>query len=255
MKKTRVRSLTNEEKQSLQNIQCQIGETRLIKRLITETYPKGIVSLVCDSYDFWGVVTKILPTLKQEILARDGKVVVRPDTGTPHKVICGDLEATSEVEKKGLIRCLHDEFGGTVNDRGYNVLNPKVGAIYGDSIDLREQMKILSGLKNNGFSTDNIVLGIGSFTYQYVTRDTFGFVCKATNCTVNGVDRAIFKNPKTGAWKKSHKGLLRVNSDLTVTENCTREQEAGGLLQTVFKDGKLLVDQKFEDIRTRVIRR
>lgn len=234
------------------SVMCAGDEFETVKRLIMETYPKGILSIVADSYDFWRFVTEFLPTLKSEIMAREGKVVVRPDTGVPHLVICGDPNGETEAERKGLVRCLYESFGGTVNSKGFIQVDSHVGAIYGDSIDLLEQHKILEGLYQNGFATDNVVLGIGSYTYQYVTRDTFGFVCKATNCTINGEDKAIFKNPKTGAWKKSHKGLLSVNEDFSVVQNCSREQEATGMLATVFKDGQLLVDESFETIRTRL---
>lgn len=227
------------------------SEFNLYHRLITEVYPNGIVSIVSDTYDFWGVVTDFLPRLKEEILNRNGKVVIRPDTGTPHKVICGDPEADEECIRKGLIECLWDTFGGTVNSKGYRTLDSHIGAIYGDSIDLREQVLILQGLKDKGFASDNIVLGIGSFTYQYVTRDTYGFVCKATNCEIDGEMVPIFKAPKTGAWKKSHKGLLRVNEDMSVTQECSIEEEEEGLLQTVFVDGHHKFDT-YDNIRKRL---
>lgn len=229
------------------------NEFRQFDRLISEIYPHGIVSIVSDSYDFWGVVTRFLPRLKDKILARNGKVVIRPDTGTPHLVICGNPDAEDEAERKGLVRCLYETFGGFVNHKGFIDLNPKIGAIYGDSIDMMEQELILNGLYRQGFSSGNIVLGIGSFTYQYVTRDTYGLVCKATNCTVNGQDRPIFKAPKTGAWKKSHKGLLHVSEDFTVSENVSREMAETGLLLPVFKDGKFLKRYTLNDLRGRLM--
>lgn len=226
-------------------------EIATFDRLLFETYPSGIVSIVSDTYDFWKIITEYLPSRKDRIMARDGKLVIRPDTGTPHKVLCGDREATAECEKKGLVACLYDTFGGTLTDKGFKQLDPHIGAIYGDSISLDEQHRILFLLAADGFASTNVVLGIGSFAYQYVTRDTYGIACKATYCEVNGQGRDIFKNPKTGAWKKSHKGLLRVNDDLSVSEQVTWEQQ-GGVLEPVFRNGKLLRFETLEQIRARL---
>lgn len=234
-------------------------EFETYKRLITEVYPDGLVSIVSDTWDFWNVVTDFLPRLKDIILNRGrhtgkfSKLVIRPDTGVPHKVICGDPDADSEPEKKGLARCLADIFGGTTNSKGFFDLHPCIGYIYGDSINLEEQKKILEGLMTNGHTTTSVVLGVGSFTYQYVTRDTYGTVCKATYCEVNGEPRAIFKSPKTGGWKKSHKGLLRVNEDLSVSQEVTWEEEDGGALRTVFKDGILCRTYTLQDVRDRIL--
>lgn len=227
-------------------------EWSVFDRLLSEVYPKGIVSIVSDTYDFWKVVTEYLPSRKALIMGRDGKLVIRPDTGMPHKIICGDLESSCEIEKKGLIHCLDDVFGSTVTPLGYRQLDPHIGAIYGDSIDLAEQDKILLGLMKKGYASTNVVLGIGSFTYQFVTRDTYGFACKATYCEVNGEGRNIFKSPKTGAWKKSHKGLLRINDDLTVSEQVSWEEENGGLLETVFANGRLMHIDTLQEIRERL---
>lgn len=233
---------------------CADDEHGVIIRLLTEVYPKGILSIVSDSYDFWDLVSNFYPSIKEIILARDGKLVVRPDTGVPHQVILGNPNGESEAEKKGLINILAENFGYTVNSLGFKSLNPKVGAIYGDSISLNEQKLILDGLKNNGFATDCVVLGIGSYTYQYCTRDTLGIACKATYIEVDGVGRNIFKNPKTGAWKKSHKGLLRVNEDYSTSEEVSWAESQTGMLRPLFRDGKLLVKESFDAIRGRLSR-
>lgn len=222
------------------------------KRLINEVYPNGIVSVVSDTWDFWNVVTDFLPRLKDDIMRRNGKLVIRPDSGVPHKIICGDPDATSEPEKKGLVRCLWDIFGGT-KGFAHRQLDPHIGFIYGDSINLEEQVRILSGLTRSGFSTTCGVLGIGSYTYQYVTRDTYGTVCKATYCEVDGQPREIFKAPKTGGWKKSHRGLLRVNPDLTTYQQVSWAEE-GGELTEVFRDGIITREASLSEIRARIQR-
>jgi len=223
------------------------NELNTIKRLLN-IYPDGVLSIVSDTWDLFRLVNEYLPTLKDQIMGRRGKLVIRPDSHIPHKILNGDPDSTCELEKMGVIRLLDKHFGSTINSKGYKDLDPHVGAIYGDGINLYELRKILSGMKDNGYSSTNCVFGIGSFTYQYVTRDTFGTVCKATYIEVDGKPRPIFKSPKTGAWKKSHKGLLRVNEDLSVTENVSWDEQ-GGMLKPVFKDSVLLREWTLDEIR------
>jgi nicotinamide phosphoribosyltransferase len=233
------------------------NEIATFDRLISELYPNGIVSIVSDTWDFWKVITEFLPQLKSKILARNGKVVIRPDSGDPVKIIIGDENATpGSPEYKGAIECMWEIFGGTITDKGYKLLDSHIGLIYGDSITLQRQKDILAGLKKKGFASFNVVLGIGSYTYEYVTRDTFGFAMKATYGEVNGEGRNIFKDPKTDdGTKKSAKGLLavhEVNGKLTLKDQCTWEEEKGGLLKTVFENGKIVNEQSLSEIRNRI---
>lgn len=224
------------------------NEVDTIVRLLTKVHPKGPVSIVSDTWDFWNVIGNVLPSIKNIIMNRDGKSVWRPDTGIPHKIVNGDPNAETEIEKKGMIRSLYETFGGAINKKGFIDLCPQVGYIYGDGINVEEQERILSGLKNNGFSTTCGCLGLGSYTYQYTTRDVYGTVCKSTYCEINNVGKNLFKSPKTGSWKKSHKGLLRVNSDLTTEQEVSWERE-GGILEPVFENGRLLKEWTFEQVR------
>jgi nicotinamide phosphoribosyltransferase len=232
------------------------GECETFKRLITEVYPKGIVSIVSDTWDLWKVLTDYLPRLKEDIIAREGKVVIRPDSGDPVDIICGNSNGKTEQEKKGVIELLWDVFGGSVNAKGYKELVPQIGAIYGDSITVPRAIQICERLKAKGFASTNVVLGIGSFTYQYNTRDTFGFAMKATYGEVDGEGRAIFKDPITDdGTKKSAKGLMKidlVDGIYHLTDNVSWEEEKLGELKEVFRDGKLLIDQSLSEIRTRV---
>ena len=291
------------------NVMTQ-AELNVIKRLVTEVYPSGVVSVVSDSFDFWKVITEIAPTLKNEILDRVpdqlglAKVVFRPDSGDPVKIICGhkykvveDIDYTYEVilassegyefvynkmddkyyhfeiyddglidrvefkeiqwyEVKGAIECLWDTFGGTTNEKGFKTLNQRVGLIYGDSITLDRCDEILKLLAEKGFASDNVVFGIGSFTFQYNTRDTLGFAMKATYVEVDGKPYSIFKDPKTdNGTKKSAKGLLQVVEDggtLKANQDVTWEEEKQSLLRTVYLDGKITVNETFADIRSRL---
>ena len=268
-------------------------ERETFRRLIQDTYPSGIVSIVSDTWDLWKVLTEIAPSLRTEIEARDGKVVFRPDSGDPVKIICGyqtektaktveemrarllsisgQMDASAEAyeccdgfitregvevtenEILGCMRLLDREFGSTVNDKGFKELNPKVGLIYGDSITFERAEKICIELKDLGFASTNIVFGIGSYTYQYNTRDTFSIACKATWVQVAGEARPIFKDPATDdGTKKSAYGLLyvgRENGEFTVEQNVSEEKEKGGCLELAFVNGLQLTDRTFGDIR------
>ncbi|UPT66574.1 MAG: nicotinate phosphoribosyltransferase [Sphingobacteriales bacterium JAD_PAG50586_3] len=233
------------------------GELETFKRLVCEVYPKGIVSIVSDTWDLWKVLTEYLPTLKNEIVARDGKVVIRPDSGDPVDIICGNPNGKNDNERKGVIELLWDVFGGQINAKGYKELIPQIGAIYGDSINLERAVQICERLKAKGFASTNVVLGIGSYTYQFNTRDTFGFAMKATYGEVNGIGREIFKDPVTDdGTKKSAKGLMKIvqeNGTYKLIDRVTWDEERTGELKEIFRDGKLLIDQSLSDIRKRLI--
>lgn len=284
------------------SVMCMGGnetELEMFRRLITEVYPSGIVSIVSDTWDFWKVITEYATLLKPEILARKvnalgmAKVVFRPDSGDPVKIICGykiyvvkeggipdvsklfdqgyevyqypqdryyPVEVTkpmmSKAEAKGAVECLWDIFGGTINEKGYKVLNERVGLIYGDSITYSRASEILSQLEAKGFASSNIVFGIGSYTYQYSTRDSLGFAMKATYGEVNEEARELWKDPITdNGTKKSARGLLRIeeeNGTFVLYDQQTWREEALGALQTVFLNGKLVKEQSIAEIRARV---
>jgi nicotinamide phosphoribosyltransferase len=231
------------------------GELETFKRLITEVYPNGIVSIVSDTWDLWKVCTEYLPALKTDILARDGKVVIRPDSGDPVKIICGNPDGKTEAERKGVVELLWDVFGGTITDKGFKMLDPHIGAIYGDSINIERATNICENLIAKGFATQ-VVFGIGSYTYQYNTRDTFGTAMKATYVVVDGEGREIFKNPVTDdGTKKSATGLLQVkkeNGKYTLNDKVNWTAEKDSELQTVFKDGVITKEFTLAEIRTRL---
>lgn len=159
-------------------------------------------------------------------------------------------------QQKGSVQVLWDIFGGTITKTGHKLLNERVGLIYGDSITLNRASEILRRLEAKGFASGNVVFGIGSFTYQYNTRDTFGMAMKATYAVVNGEGHELFKDPKTDAGtKKSAKGLVAVYHDgvqYELKDQATPEEEAGGELVTVFENGVLTVDEKLSTIRMRI---
>jgi len=294
------------------SVMCAGGresEIETFRRLIKK-YPSGVLSIVSDTWDFWNVVTRMAAELKDEIESRVpdqfglAKVVFRPDSGDPVKIICGytvigeydneqdyydawdnrvfrigDADAVkiagkyyragehdvgrasygpelSEAEVKGAVRCLADTFGTTTNEKGYKTLNQRVGLIYGDSITPERANSILSRLAAMGYAADNIVFGIGSYTFQMVTRDSLGFAMKATYVEIDGVGTPIFKDPKTDSGtKKSAKGLLKVveeNGNIVLKDNVSAEEENEGLLRTVFYNGSFVNVETFEQIRNRL---
>lgn len=257
------------------SVMCAGGDTtelETFRRLITEVYPNGFVSIVSDTWDFWKVMSEYTVALKEEILARDGRVVFRPDSGDPVDIICGftrpdtlnrnPIDAkkynASNEEVKGAYELLWDIFGGTINEKGFKVLNPKVGIIYGDSITLERQKEIYKRLEAKGFCASNLVLGVGSFTYQYKSRDSLGFAMKATWCQINGQEVEIFKQPKTDdGTKNSLKGLISVFKSeygnwLEAYDQVDKATEEGGELITVFEDGKIVKEYSLAEIRDNI---
>lgn len=242
-------------------------EISLIKRALTEIYPRSNFSYVSDSYDYWNVVDNILPQCYNEIMAHDGCFLVRGDSGDP-------VEVVTET-----VFHLWDIFGGTINDKGYKVLDPHVKAIYGDSITPQRCESIYSILEASGFSIQNVVLGVGSFSfmcleeiesidaddqithYQPYTRDTFGYAIKATygerDCACVPEPVMIYKQPKALAWKKSQRGCVIVAQDgNSYTDGHTFQEAHGGygyepenLLQLVFENGKMVRDMTLAEVR------
>ncbi len=267
------------------------------KRMITEVYPSGIVSLVSDTFDLFNVINPvngILVRLKDEIMQRDGKVVIRPDSGDPVKIVTGytedeiiredgkivvkgvmgdafptifKKEELTELEVKGLIQCLWEIFGGTITSTGFKQLDSHIGAIYGDAITLERAEQISQRLAGKGFASTNLVLGVGSFTYNgavtpdaIVTRDTHMFAVKSTygEVLVDGVRKGveIFKDPKTDSgMKKSAKGLTAVyeqDGEFILKDQATWDEVKNCAFVQVFADGKITKEWTLSEIRERV---
>lgn len=235
----------------------QDDEIGTFKQLMN-TYPTGVLSVVSDTWDLWKVLTDYLPQLKDEVLARDGKLVIRPDSGDPVDIICGKVRelGANTPEEKGVVELLWDVFGGTVNKQGYKILDAHIGAIYGDSITTERAQQICERLAEKGFATTNVVLGIGSFTYQFNTRDTFGFAMKATSVVVEGERREIFKDPITDdGVKKSAKGLVKVelvDGEYVLIDQITEEEEKEGQLQVIYEDGNFKNEINLQEIRAKI---
>jgi nicotinamide phosphoribosyltransferase len=228
---------------------------------ILDTFPSGIVSIVSDSFDLWEVCTTFVTKLKDKILSRDGKLVIRPDSGDPVDIVCGIPTARKPISPdspkvKGVVELLWDVFGGTINSKGYKVLDSHIGVIYGDSISLERADAICKRLEQKGFASNNVVFGIGSYTYNYNTRDSLGIAVKSTYCVVDGENRNIFKDPVTDdGLKKSAKGLLKIeviNNKYVLFDEVSIEEEKLGELEIVYENGELCVDHNLKEIRDRL---
>jgi len=278
-----------------------VGEKQMLIDWLKE-FPTGILSVVADTFDLWQLIEYLKdPEVKDLILARDGKLVIRPDSGDPVDIICGNTwrvqgctDAVREKvgeggmvyhyvdkkyyevytntttgepyfsepndvlpEQKGVIELLWDIFGGTISDEGYKVLDSHIGAIYGDSINLERQIQIYSRLESKGFASTNIILGIGSFTYQFNTRDTLGFAAKGAWFENNGKGINIYKDPITDdGTKKSLKGKCAVhideNGEYYVKTECTQQEENEGLLHVIYENGKFSNLPSLEEIRNEI---
>lgn len=266
------------------SVMCAGGkddELETFRRLLKK-YPTGILSVVSDTWDLWKVITEILPQLKDEIMARDGKLVIRPDSGDPVDILCGfdhthsdygwykfikgkdkdgnfqtDAIKSTRSECKGVIELLYEIFPGPTNSKGYKTLDSHIGTIYGDSITYDRAQQICERLKHKKFASTIPVLGVGSFTYQYVTRDTFGFAMKATWCQVNGEARNLYKDPVTdNGIKKSAKGRLAVLKDgfgeLFLVNEANKNEELASELKPIWQNGKFIKELTFREIAERI---
>lgn len=237
------------------------GEFETFERLI-DNQPSGILSLVSDGFSFWKVVGEYLPKLKDKIMARDGKIVIRPDTGVPEDILCGDLQQDNPYARKGLVESLWDLFGGTINSMGYKVLDSHIGSIYGDSITEERAETICRRLMEKGFAItlENFILGVGSYTYNYVTRDTHSFAIKATYGVVDGEERLIFKDPQTGdGAKKSARGriaLVEQDGDVVMIDGLNKADHLAladkNLLKLTWRNGKFERKYTWDEVRANV---
>jgi len=246
------------------SVQCMGGkesELDTYKRILKQ-YDTGVVSIVSDTWDYWDLITNGVAKLKEDILNRKKdslglcKTVFRPDSGDPADIICGTSSELHSLEQtpqeKGSVAVLDEEFGSEVNSLGYKTLDSRVGLIYGDSITPARAYDILNRLFEKNFAADNIVFGIGSFTYQHITRDTLGFAIKATYAEINGEPVQIYKEPKTDTGKNSAKGMMRVfkddNDEYYLRDGF--ESDDGGYLKVRFEDGKFCNLPSFTEIRS-----
>lgn len=275
-----------------------VGERQMIIDWLKKL-PNGVFSMVCDTFSTWEFIEFLRdPEIRELIINRNGKLVVRPDSGDPVDIICGSTKPVTllndtahdvwyqgkyyedrggrrefaHVEKKietikpsekGVIELLWDIFGGTINAQGYKVLDPRIGAIYGDSINTERQYQIYKRLEAKGFAVTNVVLGVGSFTYQFNTRDTFGFAAKGAWFEVeeDSVKKgySIYKDPVTDdGTKKSLKGFQYVeyntDGEYEVISEVSEEKaySESNILRTIYKNGEFFNQTTLSEVREKL---
>lgn len=250
-------SVSTEHSVMCSNTAVDGDEITMLRRLLNDLYPNKSFSVVSDSYDYWNLVNNILPQIKEDILSHNGTILIRGDSGNPVEIVTETVFHLWEI------------FGGTVNSKGYKVLNPHVKAIYGDSITVERCESIFKKLKENGFAACNVALGVGSFSMECIqqngvlkpfTRDTFGMAIKATYGIINGKEYKIFKDPKTDKdnLKKSIKGLCAVyeeNGEIKYKDDFFQEgyecfvKDHPEKMITIFKNGEIVTEQSLSEIR------
>ena len=207
-----------------------------------EGNPTGLYAFVSDSYDLYALIEEVMgQELHHTIISRDNTLVVRPDSGDPREVV---PEVMARLDKY---------FGSSVNSKGYKVLNPKVRVIQGDGITVDSVPEILGAVAYAGFSTENMVLGMGGGLLQKYDRDTLGFAMKGSNITISGENYPFSKNPATDPNKRSKEGRLSLIRDDDGNLKTVRREELSDLDQDLLKprfyNGQLLREQTFGEIR------
>ncbi|MEO1595615.1 MAG: nicotinate phosphoribosyltransferase [Pseudomonadota bacterium] len=205
--------------------------------------PQKTVAVVSDSYDLFDAIERLWGgELRERVINSGGTVVVRPDSGNPADIVCES------------IRRLMDRFGYRENSKGFLVLPDYIRVIQGDGISPAEIQRILAVMKIHRLSADNVAFGMGGELLQNVNRDTMQFAMKASAIRIDGAWSDVYKDPVTDRGKRSKRGRLALVESGNSVETIRLEAlgERPNLLRPVYRNGELLVDAPFQEIRTRL---
>ena len=222
------------------------GEMSQILNVIDKA-KDGVLSMVIDSYNYRNFLTEAGRSgseLNDAILSfldvEGNKVVFRPDSGEP-------VSTTIDC-----LNLLSDGFGCHLTDNGYKVFDMNIGLLWGDGLNYQKIRDILFAMKSNGWAAENIIFGMGGGLHTAVNRDTQRNAFKCSAQLRDGKWNDIFKNPLDSS-KKSKTGRFKLIRDNNSFKTVSIDTEGEDYLQTVFKDGELLVDEKFSDIKARAL--
>lgn len=225
---------------SVMTAQGRDGEYRVLEQLI-DNYPNGILSVVADSYDIYAFVKEVIDR-KDQILARNGRFVVRPDSITVK-------HDTPESLTLWIVEALWDGFGGTTTSAGFRVLNDQVRVLWGDGIDRNGIRTIVNTLHQNNYAAENMVFGMGGGLLQKVNRDTQRFAFKSSAQYRDGQWYDVQKSP-LDVSKASKAGRLKLVHPAGEPYRTVREEDHGDdVLELVFLNGDVTRRQTFADVR------
>jgi len=217
------------------------GEVEAFKNMLTQ-YPKGLVAVVSDSYDIYNACKNLWGgELIDLIKNREGRLVVRPDSGDPPVIVCEVLELLGE------------KFGTTTTEKGFKLLPPQIRVIQGDGVSYESLSSILDAMVEKGWAAANVAYGSGGALLQKMNRDTQKCAFKCCEAIVNGEARDVFKDPITDKGKQSKKGRLKLvkAGDKLTTLTQGEGKEEDDLLELVYLNGVLKKDQTADEIRGR----
>ena len=220
------------------------GERDAYANMIKQFGGEGkIFAVVSDSYNIYNAVNTIWgEQLKEKILQSGATLVIRPDSGDPVVVV------------STIIKDLYRLFGGSINSKGYKVLNDSIRVIQGDGVDIEAIADILEALKADGYSAENIAFGMGGGLLQKPNRDDMSFAMKVSAICVDGVWRDVYKNPITDSHKRSKRGRLALTQGYESVRVEELEQRED-LLQPIYRDGRLLKELSFDEVRMNLRKR
>lgn len=225
------------------SVMCSFGrENEIIAcKNFLDQYPEGIIACVSDTYNIYNCCENIWGgVLKEQVLNRKGTLVIRPDSGDFFEVVPKVLEI------------LWEKFGGTINNKGYKVLDSHVRVIQGDGMELDTISKLYKHITDLGWSADNLAVGSGGgLLVKDLTRDTNKFAIKASAAKIDGKWIDIYKDPVTDTGKKSKRGklkLIKLNGKYE-TVRIEEYPEIPDELVVVFENGELFNEIDFATVR------
>ena len=202
-----------------------------------------IAACVSDTWNIYEAIENLWcgPRLLPMIKDSGGKLVIRPDSGTPSDV---DLKCLQILDRK---------LGLQKNQKGFKVLPGYFGLIQGDGINDESIPDILHHITSHGYSASCIGFGMGGGLLQQVNRDTQKFAFKCAAALISGEWRDVCKDPSTDSGKRSKKGhlaLVRAGHELVTVPGPRADDQ----LAIVYENGNVLRRYTLTEVRENSMR-